>query len=449
MERTTMLSVAGIILAAALVVNLAINSAAVLGFAIPSLPSSADKKQQVELKAILAEPKPRWDILLKDAMQVLRARHPSMNIQINYTVLPYDISRTKILNALGNQTSIDLLSVDQIWLGDFAERGYLTDLSDRAQHWGGLSDWYQANLDGNVYKGKVYSIWAWTDVRGIWYWKDLLNQASVDPNSLKTWGGYIESATKLNDALKSQGINGIGIDCGGAEWYPYLWMLGGDILAMKNGHPTKGAYWFPAYNSTKGLQAMKFFNDQVDAGVKPIISGRYVASSFVNRTYAVFPQGSWLPEAFPPNQLSNLTKRVGFIPMYPVPKEGVDTSTLLGGWELSIAQSSKNKDLTWELITLMLKPDIIAPMLAKTGYLPTQISIGQGPFSDILNQTIPYYDKMIALIELGRARPNTPEFPQIDDHVTEALKQVCHGVKEPKQALDEAAAKSAKALGWQ
>jgi hypothetical protein len=34
MERTTMLSVAGIILAAALVVNLAINSAA-LGFAIP------------------------------------------------------------------------------------------------------------------------------------------------------------------------------------------------------------------------------------------------------------------------------------------------------------------------------------------------------------------------------------------------------------------------------
>jgi multiple sugar transport system substrate-binding protein len=135
--------------------------------------------------------------------------------------------------------------------------------------------------------------------------------------------------------------------------------------------------------------------------------------------------------------------------MYPVPKEGVDTSTLLGGWELSIAQSSKNKDLTWELITLMLKPDIIAPMLAKTGYLPTQISIGQGPFSNILNQTIPYYDKMISLIELGRARPNTPEFPQIDDHVTEALKQVCHGVKEPKQALDEAAAKSAKALGWQ
>jgi multiple sugar transport system substrate-binding protein len=106
--------------------------------------------------------------------------------------LPYDISRTKILNALGNQTSIDLLSVDQIWLGDFAERGY------RAQHWGGLSDWYQANLDGNVYKGKVYGIWAWTNVRGIWYWKDLLNQASVDPNSLKTWGGYIESATKLS-----------------------------------------------------------------------------------------------------------------------------------------------------------------------------------------------------------------------------------------------------------
>ncbi|MFL6422709.1 MAG: extracellular solute-binding protein [Nitrososphaeraceae archaeon] len=414
----------------------------------PVAVKSSPQKKQVTLTAALVEPKPRWDMLLNSAMQKLQERHPDMNIQINYTVLPYDISRTKMLNSLGNRSSIDLVSLDQIWLGNFAERGYLTDLSDRARSWGRLSDWYQGNLDGNLYKGKVYGIWAWTDVRGIWYWKDLLNQAGIDPNSLTTWDGYIASAKKLNDALKkSQNIQGIGLDCGASLWYPYLWMLGGDIIKMKDGHPTKGSYWFPAYNSSAGLRAMQFIKDQINAGLKPIANSNLDTISFINRTYAVFIAGSWVPGEFPSNQISNIIQRVGFIPMYPVPKEGIQTTTVMGGWELSIPQSSKNKDLAWELITLMLEPDILASMLKETGYLPTQKSIGQG-LPHTLNQTVPYYDKMVSMVQLGRGRPNIPEFAQIDDFITEAGKQVCHGIKEPKQALDDAAARSAKLLGW-
>ena len=66
---------------------------------------------------------------------------------------------------------------------------------------------------GNLYKGKTYGIWARTDITGLWYWKDLLNKAGVDPNSFTTWNGYIASAKKLNEVLKSQDIQGIGLDC--------------------------------------------------------------------------------------------------------------------------------------------------------------------------------------------------------------------------------------------
>ena len=409
---------------------------------------SARSKKQVTLTATLVEPRPRWDMLLKSAMHKLQGRHPDMDIKIKYTVLPYDISRRSILNYLGNRSSVDLVSVDQIWLGDFAERGYLTDLTDRAQSWGRLSDWYQSNLDGTIYKGKIYGIWAWTDVRGIWYWKDLLNKAGVDPNLLKTWAGYIESAKKLNESLKTQNIQGIGLDCGASLWYPYLWMLGGEIIKMKGGHPTKGTYWFPAFNSSAGVKAMQFLKDQVRAGLKPISNGNFDTISFVNRTYAVFLGGSWVPEEFHSNQTIDITQKVGFLPMFPVPKEGVQTTTVMGGWELSIPQSSKNKDLVWELTTLMLEPDVLAPMLEKTGYLPTQTSIGQGPFLTTLNHTIPYFNKMLSMVQSGRGRPNIPEFAQMDDYVTEAGKQVCTSTKDPKQALEDAAKKSAKLLGW-
>ncbi len=94
--------------------------------------------------------------------------------------------------------------MDQIWLGEFAEKGLLTDLTNYTEKWGRAPQWYQSNLAGGVYKGKMYGIWYETDIRGIWYWKDLLNRANIDPETLKTWEGYIAAAKKLNTVLRPQ-----------------------------------------------------------------------------------------------------------------------------------------------------------------------------------------------------------------------------------------------------
>jgi len=171
--------------------------------------ASAQQKKQITLTAVLAEPKNRWDVLLKSALDKLRERHPDVDIQIKPVVLPYNSTRTHILTLTANQTPVDIISVDQIWLGDFAEKGILTDLTDRVQSWGRLSDWYPQNFAGGLYNHKVFGIWAWTDVRGMWYWKDLLKDAGVNPESLTTWDGYIASAKKLNAALRPQGIEGV------------------------------------------------------------------------------------------------------------------------------------------------------------------------------------------------------------------------------------------------
>jgi multiple sugar transport system substrate-binding protein len=42
---------------------------------------------------------------------------------------------------------------------------------------------------------------------------------------------------------------------------------------------------------------------------------------------------------------------------------------MMGGWILSIPESSVNKDLAWELLTIMLEPEVLAPMLHEYGYL--------------------------------------------------------------------------------
>ena len=410
----------------------------------------AQQPKQVTLTAIVAEPKERWDTLFADALSKLREKHPDMTIDIDYRVLPYADTRKQILTAMAGRTPIDLISVDQIWLGEFAEGGFLSDLSNLTQSWNRSSEWFKTNWDGGIYNGKVNGIWAWTDVRGMWYWKDLLNQSGVSPDSLKTWNGYIEAAKKIENSTKDKGVQAmhlVGASHSPDMWYPYLWMLGGEIVKQKSGHTEKGTYWFPTYNSTQGVQALEFLRDQVKAGIKPQIN-HFWGKEFAEKKFAVMLEGSWLLGHFPGNESKNFDKKVGMIPMFPVPKEGDTSATMMGGWMLSIPETSSNKALSWELLTIMLQPDVLAPMLAKYAYLPTQKPIAEGTYSTQLNSTIPYYKELISMLAIGHSRPSIAEYPQIADNIRQAIDEVYLGAKEPKQALDDAAKKSAEVLGW-
>src|SRR4249919_3400858 len=410
----------------------------------------AQQPKQVTLTAIVAEPKERWDSYFADALTKLRERHPDMKIDIDYRVLPYADTRKQILTAMAGRTPVDLISVDQIWLGEFAEGKFLSDLSNLTQSWNRSSEWFKTNWDGGIYNGKVYGIWAWTDVRAMWYWKELLNQSGVSPDSLRTWNGYIEAAKKIENSTKDKGVQAmhlVGASHSPDMWFPYLWMLGGEIVKQKSGHPQKGTYWFPAYNSTQGVQALEFLRDQVKAGIKPQIN-HFWGKEFADKKFAVMLEGSWLLGHFPRNESKNFDKSVGMIPMFPVPKEGDTSATMMGGWMLSIPETSTNKALSWELLTIMLQPDVLAPMLANYAYLPTQKPIAEGTYSTQLNSTIPYYKELISMLAIGHSRPSIAEYPQIADNIRQAIDEVYLGVKEPKQALDDAAKKSAEVLGW-
>jgi multiple sugar transport system substrate-binding protein len=95
----------------------------------------------------------------------------------------------------------------------------------------------------------------------------------------------------------------------------------------------------------------------------------------------------------------------------------------------------------------MLEPEVLAPMLHDYGYLRTQKSIGEGRYSALLNSSIPYYE-LVSMIPDANVKPSIPEYPEIADHIRQAIDEVYYGVKEPREALDDPAAKSALILGW-
>jgi multiple sugar transport system substrate-binding protein len=415
--------------------------------------SLGSEKQNITLTAQLEDQgdPTRWKSLIEPAIQKLKERHPDLDIGINYTTSPYNVTRLKILSALEANVPVDLITIDQIWLGEFAGKGLLTDLSNFTETWGRQSDWYQTNWDGGAYQDKIYGIWAWTDVRGIWYWKDMLKESGVDPQSLMTWKGYIDSAEKLNSVLRPRGIEGIHLTGAGHSpdlWYPYLWMLGGEIVSIKQGHPTKGTYWYPSFNSSEGVRALNFIKEQIDAGILPQ-KEHFWGEEFLDRKFAVMIEAlqHHIPITTPLNR-THFEQNVGFIPMFPVPDESTETSTLMGGWEFGIPVTSAHKDLAWELITIMLEPQILGPYLTKHANMPTQISIGEGQYSLEPRKVVPYYVQLVSMIPHGGTRPSIPEYPQIAEFIKEALDAVYYDKASPQEALDDDAEKSAKALGW-
>jgi multiple sugar transport system substrate-binding protein len=408
-------------------------------------------QEEITLNAIFAEPKERWEILFENATKILNERHPDKKIIIDYRVLPYSDTRTQILTAMAGKTPIDLISIDQIWLGEFAEGGFLSDLTSNTKKWNKSSDFYSQNWEGGLYNDQVKGIWAWTDVRALWYWKDLLDKAEINPDQLKNWNEYIFSSKKLNEILEKdriQAMHLVGANHSPDMWYPYLWMLGGEILEQREGHPKKSNYWYPIYNNDLGVKALQFLKDQVDAGIKPQIN-HFWGQEFADKKFAVMLEGSWILGQFPKNEWSTLEEKIGMVPMFPVPgnSNSTNTSTLMGGWILSIPETSQNKELAWELLTIMLEPEVLIPMLLQQGYLPTQKSIGEGPYSEKLKLTIPYYEELVSLISLGKGRPNIPEYPIIAEHIRNAIEQVYNGM-DPKMALDQASKQSERALGW-
>jgi multiple sugar transport system substrate-binding protein len=397
----------------------------------------------------------KWNLLLQPALDELNRRHPDMNIQLKYDSSRfYNETKNIILDKISTNGSsnnpVDIVFLDQIWLGELAEKGLLKNLTDDFEEWGRMDDLYEANLDGNVYNNTIYAMWLWTDVRGIWYWKDMLQEAGIDPESLKTWDGYISAAVKLKDFFGDRVKQGVALNAASYDpdlWYPYLWMLGGEILELREGHPTKGVYWFPSFNSSAGVKALEFLKQQVDAGIKPQAE-ESLGADFANRTIPVLLEGSWLPREFANESKSTFEQQIGFIPMFPVPNQTISTSTMMGGWELGIPSTSQHSDLAWELITIMAQPEILGPFLQEYGFLPTQEVLGDGPNSGPLNESIPYFDEMVSMIPYGRSRPNISEYPEIAEHIHQAIQQVYNGSASAEDALNIAAAKSADSLGW-
>ncbi len=435
---------------------------AVLAGALGTIGASGGRgtqQESVTLSMILVAPEARWDFLLEAAKEKFEADNPGSTVEIDAQILPFGDRLTQIRAAATAGTPLDLISLDQPEVGEFAEAGFTTDLTGYVNRdLDGLSDWLPAHRAATLYEGGWHAIWAWTDARVLWYWKDLVEEAGVDPESdMVTWGRYINSCQALDAALEEQGVEGCLLI--GQPWIadwtlPYVWMQGGDLGVDVNAEIAEevGAAeaWVPMFDSSAWVNALQFTRDQVDAGIEPFTEHQF-GPAFADRRYATWLGGTWVYGAVSDSGADMAD--VGLVGAFPVPTAGMETATMAGGWTLAIPSTSENPDAAWEFLKAMLDVSTLGQMQAQYGYLPTEASFAadlEGEFEDYWNAG--GVERWQALQDLGPnayGRPSFPSWPEVGAAITEMVQKVQFEDEEPA-----AAARSAQetvlveVLGW-
>ena len=203
--------------------------------------------------------------------------HPDINVKLKY--LGGDSYKTKLQTLLLSESKPDII---YSWGGkNFTDRAKAGLFADMTDHLPTIRQQIPASaLEAFSVDGRLYGVPSVSKPTMLYFNRDLLAQANVDPNELDTWEGFLGAVTKLQAA----GITPLAI--GASEGWPAHFYF--SYLAMRIGGPDifKKAL-------TEGFSDSAFLEAAVQlkrlADMKPFQQG-YMAQNTSN-AFAMFGNG--------------------------------------------------------------------------------------------------------------------------------------------------------------
>jgi multiple sugar transport system substrate-binding protein len=365
--------------------------------------------------------------------------NPNVEVVIDY--VSYDALHDKITTAMASSPpAYDAFLVDDIWYAEFADAGYIWDVSDKITP-EMKQNIFDAAWDITVVQGKTYGMPWLLDQKYFYYNEEILNQAGITAPPT-TWEEMVEQAR----VIKDQGIVEYPIvwswgqyEAAICDWVTLLYGNGG-ALVDEAGNPT--------FNDAKGVATLTWMLETIDEGITNPASVSYVEEDVRN----VFSQGK---AAFATNWVymydlvnfnedeSQVTGKIKMSLMPAFDGGGVVSATQDGSMGFSIAAESPVKEVVWNYIEYLTSEDVqnrysahLLPIW-KTSYEGEQLNTLMG-YSESNKTTVPMFSEQFPY---SYVRPKVTFYPEASKALQLALQEALTKSKTPQQALDDAAAK--------
>jgi multiple sugar transport system substrate-binding protein len=360
--------------------------------------------------------------------------------------------KTKLALDLKSKKGADVIDIDGIWAGEFAEAGYIKPLSEVAgaetDSWEGWSQIPEAVQGLTTYNDKKYALPIGTDGRVLYFNKTLFQKAGLPADwQPKSWQEVIDAGNKL----KTAGVpTPIQINAGTAMGEATSMQGVLPLLAGAGGEIFKDGKWSGASQPLKdalGLYQQIYGGSGLgDPKLQQEAKGRDKSfAEFADGKIGILMEGDyfWRGVVNPTDGVAKMADRdqvVGFA-MIPAiqPGKGIrgqDFVSMSGGALRTINPNSKHPKEAFELAAFTLSPEALKE--------ETKQNVRITPRTDV-NKEILTGDPLLMFISekvlpLTAYRPPLAVYPQVSAALQEATAQVVSG-KAPDQAAADYQAK--------
>jgi N,N'-diacetylchitobiose transport system substrate-binding protein len=330
----------------------------------PDAKAASNKKTQVRLWLVGTDtPKAARDY----AKATFEKENTNAELVIEEQV--WDGLVDKLTTALSGNDSPDVVEVGNTQAVAFTSAGAFQDISDKKEDLGG-SDLLQGFVESGSYDGKLFAAPYYAGSRLVFYRKDLFQKAGISVPT--TLAEYVAAGEKLKAANGKKNFSGIYFP--GQDWrnaLPYIWAAGGD-LAVQNGDKWQGSLSTP--ESIEGLKmvqtAMQKASGAAKDGNETDPQVPYCANQIGMLSAPGWVKGSILAAD---GGCPAAEKNLGVFAL-PGTTAGQTAPIFLGGSNIAIAAKSKNKDLAYKLLKVLLS-DGFQTKMAEAGLVPAKTSL--------------------------------------------------------------------------
>jgi len=359
----------------------------------------------------------------KTAVTAFEKLHPNIKVQILSLSPTSDVAFEQLTQRFtAGSSTPDVITSDVIWPAQFAQSGWLADLTKFHPN---TSAFFPGQMATGQVKGGVYAIPWFINAEGLYYRTDLIK---TPPTTTAQLFSDAVAAMKKDSKLK-EGLAFEGDKYEGAV--TAFQSMGGQISTSQLGNLNSSA--------NNGVLTMMF-----DA-----ISKYHIAPTAVSTWEESQVQNAWLsgqtPFALNWPYIFALSDGKGCMPScaavngktgwVPFPNPVGSPQASLGGDDLVVNAKSTHQAAAWEFIQYMS---------SNSAQIARAISAGDPPsvksaYNSQLYAAAPYFKQEQAVFAAATPRPVTPVYTQISSQLQAMISSVLSGQSSASSALSGAA----------
>ena len=352
--------------------------------------SSDDSQQKEVLQLWIMPNSPDPTADMQHVLRNFELENPGIEVQV--TVLDWSVAWTKITTAASTRSGPDVIQMPTTWAAAVTAMEALMPMDSLIAVSGGDSAFASVSMKFARPVGvqQATSVPWFLDVRPLYYRRDALAEAGVNPAKVRNWDEFriaLEKIRKANLVIEDQHIDPIGYP-GKHDWNvihnlaPWIWGAGGDFL------DSTGTESLLA--TKESINGILFYLSLVRDG----FNSRKNLSKNTNHVSMDFDEGRlafWFDVTnktlyldsprFLGGSSQNVTARNYSAMLPPVAPEGKTPYYFAGGSNLSVSRYTKHKRAAMALVRyLVARPDVQLEIARVMGFMPALLSTYEYPF---------------------------------------------------------------------